>query len=79
MLTGCTPGEAILRLKGNMIVAGTWPFPNEPQDRLVAERGYGYMQDNGEVKAGEGAYIHVAMYDLLANQLSELTPVRRFF
>lgn len=31
--------ETILRLKGNMIVAGTWPFPNEPQDRLVADRG----------------------------------------
>lgn len=204
--------ETILRLKGNMIVAGTWPFPNEPQDRLVAERGlllnqhhaeplgvnfsrwphnvpynftanpqyienawknavaaypkdqqilweiglrglsdqpysaldpavrdndkaqgkliskalaeqvsivrakypdaefitdlwmegaklmrsgdliippgvitvwadtgYGYMQDNGQVKAGEGAYIHVAMYNFLANQLSELTPVSRIF
>ncbi|WP_331521508.1 glycosyl hydrolase 115 family protein, partial [Pinirhizobacter sp.] len=31
--------ETILRLKGNMVVAGTWPFANEPQDRLVAERG----------------------------------------
>lgn len=204
--------ETILRLKGNMIVAGSWPFPNEPQDRLVAERGlllnqhhaeplgvnfsrwphdvpynftsdpqyienawknavaayakdqqilweiglrglsdepysaldpavrgnekaqarllskaladqvsivhakypdavfitdlwmegarlmqsgdlvippdvitvwadtgYGYMQDNGQVKAGEGAYIHVAMYNLKANQLSELTPVSRIF
>ena len=204
--------ETILRLKGNMVVAGTWPFPNEPQDRLVAERGlllnqhhaeplgvnfsrwphdvpynftsnpqfienawknavaaypkdqqilweiglrglsdqpysvldpavrdndkaqgkliskalaeqvgivrakypnavfitdlwmegaklmrsgdlvippgvttvwpdtgYGYMQDNGQVKAGEGAYIHVAMYNFVANQLSELTPVSRIF
>jgi hypothetical protein len=204
--------ETILRLKGNMIVAGTWPFPDEPQDRLAAERGlllnqhhaeplgvnfsrwpqdvpynytaapqyvenawknavaaypkdqqilweiglrglsdqaysaldpsvrgndkaqgqliskalaeqvsivrakysdavfitdlwmegaklmrsgdlvippdvitvwpdtgYGYMQDGGEVKAGQGAYIHVAMYNLMANQLSELTPVSRIF
>jgi hypothetical protein len=204
--------ETILRLKGNMIVAGTWPFPNDPQDRLVAERGlllnqhhaeplgvnfsrwphdvpynftadpqyienawknavaaysadeqilweiglrglsdepysaldpsvrgndkaqaqliskalaeqvsivrakypdavfitdlwmegaklmrsgdlvippdvitvwpdtgYGDMQDGGEVKAGEGAYIHVAMYNGVANQLSELTPVSRLF
>jgi hypothetical protein len=204
--------ETILRLKGNMIVAGTWPFPDEPQDRLVAERGlllnqhhaeplgvnfsrwphdvpynftsdpqyienawknavaaypgdqeilwelglrglsdepysaldpsvrgndkaqghliskaiadqirivrakypnaifitdlwmegaklmrsgdlvippevitvwpdtgYGYMQDDGEAKAGEGAYIHVAMYNGEANQLSELTPVSRIF
>ena len=204
--------ETILRLKGNMIVAGTWPFPDEPQDRLVAQRGlllnqhhaeplgvnfsrwphdvpynftaapqyienawknavaaypgdqqilweiglrglsdepysaldpsvrgndqaqgrligkalaeqvsivrakypnavfitdlwmegaklmrsgdlvippdvitvwpdtgYGYMQDDGEVKAGDGAYIHVAMYNFVANQLSELTPVSRIF
>ena len=204
--------ETILRLKGNMVVAGSWPFPNEPQDRLVAERGlllnqhhaeplgvnfsrwphdipynftahpeyienawknavaaypkdqqilweiglrglsdepysaldpavrdndkaqgqliskalakqvsivrakypdavfitdlwmegarlmrsgdlvippdvitvwpdtgYGYMQDDGQVKAGEGAYIHVAMYNFVANQLSELTPVDRIF
>lgn len=204
--------ETILRLKGNMIVAGTWPFPNDPQDRIVAERGlllnqhhaeplgvnfsrwpggvpynftadpqyienawknavaadpkdqkilwevglrglsdqpysaldpavrgnekaqghliskaiadqisivrakyphavfitdlwmegaklmrsgdlvippgvitvwadtgYGYMQDHGEAKPGEGAYIHVAMYNGMANQLSELTPVSRIF
>lgn len=204
--------ETILRLKGNMVVAGSWPFPNDPQDRLVAERGlllnqhhaeplgvnfsrwphgvpynftsdsqyienawknavaaypkgqqilwelglrglsdqpyaaldpavrgnekaqgrliskaiaeqirivrakyphavfitdlwmegaklmrsgdlvippdvitvwpdtgYGYMQDDGQVKAGEGAYIHVAMFNWEANQLSELTPVSRIF
>ena len=204
--------ETILRLKGNMIVAGTWPFPNDPQDRVVAERGlllnqhhatplgvnfsrwphdvpynftsdpqyienawkhsvasypkdqqilwelglrglsdepysahdpavrgndkaqarlvskalaeqvdivharfphavfitdlwmegaklmrsgdlvippnvitvwpdtgYGDMQDGGLAKPGDGAYVHVAMYNLLANQLSELTPVNRMF
>ncbi len=43
------------------------------------DTGYGDMQDHGEVKAGEGAYIHVAMYNGAANQLSELTPVSRLF
>ncbi len=40
--------ETILRLKGNMVVAGTWPFPNEPQDRLVAERGLLLNQHHAE-------------------------------
>ncbi len=31
--------ETILRLKGNMVVPGTWIFPNEPQIRLAAQRG----------------------------------------
>lgn len=44
-----------------------------------ADTGYGYMQDHGQVKAGEGAYIHVAMENSYANQLSELTPVSRLF
>ncbi len=44
-----------------------------------ADTGYGNMQDNGEVAAGEGAYIHVAMYNGVANQLSELTPVNVIF
>jgi hypothetical protein len=44
-----------------------------------ADTGYGDMQDHGEVKAGEGAYIHVAMYNGSANQLSELTPESRIF
>ena len=43
------------------------------------DTGYGDMQDNGEVSAGQGAYIHVAMYNGIANQLSELTPVERIF
>jgi hypothetical protein len=43
------------------------------------DTGYGDMQDHGQVKAGEGAYIHVAMYNGKANQLSELTPVSRIF
>jgi hypothetical protein len=44
-----------------------------------ADTGYGDMQDDGQVKAGEGAYIHVAMYNFVANQLSELTPVSHVF
>ncbi len=55
LLTGWTPGvqestgialntwdhifEAILRLKGNMVVPGTWIFPYEPQIRAAGERG----------------------------------------
>jgi hypothetical protein len=31
--------ETILRLKGNIVVPGTWNFPDEPQMRLAAERG----------------------------------------
>lgn len=31
--------ETILRLKGNMVVPGTWIFPSDPQVRLAGERG----------------------------------------
>lgn len=31
--------ETILRLKGNMVVPGTWIFPTDPQIRLAGERG----------------------------------------
>ncbi len=55
LLTGWTPGirdgtgisletwdhvfEALLRLKGNMVVPGTWIFPYEPQIKAAADRG----------------------------------------
>jgi hypothetical protein len=55
LLTGWTPGladgtgislatwdhlfEALLRLKGNLVVPGTWIFPYEPQIKAAAERG----------------------------------------
>ncbi len=42
-----------------------------------ADTGYGYLQDDGQVTAGEGAYYHVAMMNERANQLSELVPVER--
>ena len=52
-----------------------------PHDVITvwADTGYGDMQDDGQVQAGQGAYIHVAMYNGVANQLSELTPVDRIF
>ncbi len=31
--------ETILRLKGNMVAAGTWIFPDEPQVKLAGKRG----------------------------------------
>ncbi len=31
--------ETILRLKGNMVVPGTWTFPTDPQMKWVGERG----------------------------------------
>jgi hypothetical protein len=31
--------ETILRLKGNMVVPGTWIFPDDPQIKLASERG----------------------------------------
>ncbi|MGH9739709.1 MAG: glycosyl hydrolase 115 family protein [Candidatus Acidiferrales bacterium] len=44
-----------------------------------ADTGYGYIRDDGQAGPGQGAYIHVAMYNGMANQLSELTPVSRLF
>ena len=45
--------------------------------RVWADTGYGYLQDDGQVAAGEGAYYHVAMMNGRANQLSEMVPVDR--
>ena len=42
-----------------------------------ADDGYGYLQDNGQVSSGQGAYYHVAMMNFRANQLSEMVPVER--
>ena len=42
-----------------------------------ADDGYGYLQDKGQVGAGQGAYYHVAMMNGRANQLTELVPVER--
>lgn len=42
-----------------------------------ADDGYGYIQDQGEVAAGQGAYYHVAMMNNQSNQLTEMVPVER--
>jgi hypothetical protein len=42
-----------------------------------ADTGYGFLQDQGEVTKGQGAYYHVAMYNGRANQLTEMVPVKR--
>jgi hypothetical protein len=42
-----------------------------------ADTGYGYLQDSGLVRAGQGVYYHVAMMNGRANQLTELVPVER--
>jgi hypothetical protein len=48
-----------------------------PEVTLVwADTGYGDMQDGGRVAAGQGAYIHVAMMNFNANQLSEMVSVK---
>ncbi|HEX7961003.1 MAG TPA: glycosyl hydrolase 115 family protein [Terriglobales bacterium] len=44
-----------------------------------ADDGYGYLQDNGQVAAGQGAYDHVAMMNGRANQLTEMVPIERSF
>ena len=48
-----------------------------PEVTLVwSDTGYGDMQDGGKVAAGQGAYIHVAMMNFQANQLSEMVSVK---
>lgn len=44
-----------------------------------ADDGYGNLQDAGRVKAGDGAYYHVAMMNSRANQLTEMVPVQRIY
>lgn len=44
-----------------------------------ADDGYGYLQDNGQVTAGQGAYDHIAMMNGRANQLTEMVPIERSF
>lgn len=44
-----------------------------------ADDGYGYLQDHGEVSAGQGIYDHVAMMNGRSNQLTEMVPVERSY
>jgi Glycosyl hydrolase family 115 len=46
---------------------------------LWTDDGYGYLQDHGEVTAGQGIYDHVAYMNGGANQLTEMVPVERHF
>ena len=45
--------------------------------KVWADTGYGDMLDGGALTPGEGMYIHVAMLNGVANQLSEMVPVAR--
>jgi Glycosyl hydrolase family 115 len=62
---------ARLRQKGYLKI------PPEVMLVWAADTGYGDMQDDGQVAAGQGAYFHVAMMNSQANQLSEMVPVAR--
>ncbi len=42
-----------------------------------SDTGYGKLQDSGQAHAGEGAYLHVAMLNDHANQLTEMVPLDR--
>ena len=44
-----------------------------------ADDGFGYLEDQGRVTAGQGAYYHVAMMNSRANQLTEMVPVERIY
>lgn len=57
-----------------LMQAGLIKIP--PEVTLVwADTGYGDMQDGGKVASGQGMYIHTAMMNGQANQLSELVSV----
>ncbi len=43
--------------------------------KVWADTGYGDMQDGGDLAPGEGMYIHTAMMNANANQLTEMVPV----
>lgn len=42
-----------------------------------SDTGYGHLQDHGELHKGQGAYLHVAMMNSAANQLTEMVPLDR--
>jgi hypothetical protein len=46
--------------------------------KVWADTGYADMGDGGNLAPGEGMYIHVAMMNGQANQLSEMVPVARY-
>jgi Glycosyl hydrolase family 115 len=42
-----------------------------------SDTGYGKLQDDGQIQKGQGAYLHVAMMNNEANQLTEMVPLDR--
>ncbi|HEX6465550.1 MAG TPA: glycosyl hydrolase 115 family protein, partial [Vicinamibacterales bacterium] len=61
-----------------LVQAGDLHIP-EGVHAVWADDGYGNLQDAGRVKAGDGAYYHVAMMNQRANQLTEMVPVQRIY
>ncbi|HEY2665019.1 MAG TPA: glycosyl hydrolase 115 family protein, partial [Candidatus Binataceae bacterium] len=61
-----------------LVKQGDLKIPAEVRS-VWADDGYGYLQDHGEARAGQGAYDHVAMMNGRANQLTEMVPVERSF
>ena len=59
-----------------LVQHGELKIPSEVTT-IWADDGYGYLQDNGQVIAGQGAYDHVAMMNGRANQLTEMVPIER--
>ncbi|HEX5228958.1 MAG TPA: glycosyl hydrolase 115 family protein, partial [Bryobacteraceae bacterium] len=57
---------------------GYLTIPSEV-NTVWADDGFGYLQDRGQVTAGQGAYYHVAMMNRRANQLTEMVPVERIY
>ncbi|HLH52629.1 MAG TPA: glycosyl hydrolase 115 family protein [Verrucomicrobiae bacterium] len=61
-----------------LVQLGDLTIPPEVH-KVWADSGYGYLLDQGEVSAGQGAYYHVAMMNGRANQLTEMVPVDRIY
>ncbi len=61
-----------------LVQQGDLKIPSEVAT-VWADDGYGYLQDQGEVTAGQGAYDHVAYMNGQADQLTEMVPVERSF
>lgn len=57
---------------------GVLQVPDEV-GRVWGDRGFGLIQDGGDVATGDGIYYHVAMMNFHANQLTEMVPVERIY
>lgn len=63
---------------GDLMHSGALTFPKGVSP-IWADTGYGDLQDKGSATSGQGAYLHVAMLNDHANQLSELVPAEQLF